>query len=781
MHAHHIHITGLVQGVGFRPHVHKLAVQMGIHGWVSNGADGVHIICKAAEEKIQAFYHSLVLRPPVQAKITGHHIHTVHAIVPDYFFIRESDPSGGESGMLLTPDMAMCDDCRREIKDPLNRRWQYPFTTCVNCGPRYSITTALPYDRENTTMRNLEQCPACKKEYANVMDHRHHSQTNSCPDCSIRMFLYHASGTQVEPQAGHVTDILVKLLRNGKIIAVKNTGGYLLICDASNAPVITLLRERKQRPRKPFALLYADLEMLYADTGLLPQEVAMLKDRSAPIVLCHLKKQPENAIAVEQIAPGLSTIGAMLPSTPLLQLIAERFGKPLVATSANLSGSPIIYEDAQALYWLREIADYILTYERDIIAPQDDSVLQFSRRGQKIILRRSRGLAPNYYPMPFQPLPDGVLAMGAELKSAFAIVHHKNLFISQYLGDQESVEAQQSYDTALAHVSGLLGFAPKHILVDKHPRYHVSQRGKELAEKHRCSITAIQHHEAHFAAVLAENDLLQQKMPVLGFIWDGAGFGNDGQVWGSEIFLYDQDEMERVAHLAYFPQLLGDKMNREPRLSALSILGTSKILQHFKHHFSSSEWQLYTKLIQQPQSLQTCSMGRLIDAVACLLGIVSVSSYEGEAAMQLEALAAKCNYHSYDYYSIPFTEGVLDWHQLFSEIYEDWQHKEPNEVIAWKFFYSLAKLVARISSHFDVDRLTFSGGVFQNALLVDMIMEQLQHKRQLYFHKQVSPNDECISLGQLAWYARFGNRPVVTKAEQKIKTDRILSPLLEVY
>lgn len=781
MHAHHIHITGLVQGVGFRPYVHKLAVGMGIHGWVSNGADGVHIICKAEEEKIQAFYRSIVLHPPVLAKITGHHIHTVHAIVPDYFYIRESDPSGSESGILLTPDIAMCDACRREISDPLNKRWQYPFTTCVNCGPRYSITTALPYDRENTTMRHLVQCPSCIKEYEDVMDLRHHSQTNSCPQCSIRMFLYHASGIQVEQQPEHISFVLVKLLREGKIIAVKNTGGYLLVCDATNATAVALLRERKQRPAKPFALLYADIDMLQADVVLLPQELAALKDRAAPIVLCQLKKQSENNLSLQQVAPGLSTIGAMLPSNPLLQLIAENFGKPLVATSANLSGSPIIYEDTQALYWLKGIADYILTYERDITAPQDDSVLHFTRRGQKIILRRSRGLAPNYYPLPFQSLPEATLAMGAELKSAFAVVHHKNLFISQYLGDQESVEAQQGFDTALAHLSGLLGFVPRHILVDKHPRYHVSQRGKELAEQYRCTISSVQHHEAHFAAVLAENELLFQKKPVLGFVWDGAGFGNDGQVWGSEIFLYDQDEMERVAHLAYFPQLLGDKMNREPRLSAVSILGESKVLHHLKHHFTASEWQLYTKLIQQPQQLQTSSMGRLIDAVACLLGIASVSSYEGEAAMQLEALAAKCNYHSYDYYSIPFTEGVLDWHQLFSEIYEDWQHKEPNEVIAWKFFYSLAKLVARISSHFDVDRLAFSGGVFQNALLVDMIIEQLQHKRQLYFHKQVSPNDECISLGQLAWYTRFGNQPVRTKAEQKSKADRMLSPLLEVY
>lgn len=781
MHAHHIHITGLVQGVGFRPHVHKLAERMGIHGWVSNGVDGVHVICSAPEEKIQAFYHAIVLQPPAQAKIRGHSIQTVHALVPDHFCIRESDHTEKESAILLTPDMAMCDECRREINDPLNRRWEYPFTTCVNCGPRYSITTALPYDRENTTMRKLVQCASCRSEYEDVTNPRYYSQTNSCPDCSIRMFLYHGSGTEVKEDPKHFVGILVKLLREGKILAIKNTGGYLLLCDATNAAVVELLRQRKQRPSKPFALLYADLEMLYADAILLPQEVTALKDRSAPIVLCHLKQQPENALALQQVAPGLNTVGAMLPSTPLLQLIANRFGKPLVATSANLSGSPIIYDDAQALYWLRSIADYILTYERDITAPQDDSVLQFTRRGEKIIIRRSRGLAPNYDPLPVAGLPEPVLAMGAELKGSFAITHHTHLFISQYLGDQASVESQQAFNQSLQHVSGLLGCKPGHVLADKHPGYHVSQQAKAIAATAGCGLTLVQHHEAHFAAVLAENELLFAKTPVLGFIWDGAGYGNDGQIWGGEVFLYDQDELERMAHLDYFPQLLGDKMNREPRLSALSILGKSKVLHYLQSRFTATEWQLYTQLLQQTQSLHTSSMGRLTDAVACLLGVASVNSYEGEAAMQLEALAAKCRYHSYDYYNIPFTEGVLDWRQLIGEIFEDWQNKEPNETIAWKYFYSLAKLIERISRHYDVDKLAFSGGVFQNALLVDMIIELLQHKRQLYFHKQVSPNDECISLGQLAWYARFGRHPKPTKVQQRMQVEKILSPLLEVY
>lgn len=771
MPAYHIYITGMVQGVGFRPYVHKLAVQTGLDGYVSNDSDGVHIDCSGTEEAVQKFYQHIIQHPPVQAIITQHSIELTGKKITEGFFIAASKQSS-KMQMLITPDMTLCADCRRELRDPQNKRWNYPFITCVNCGPRYSITTSLPYDRTNTTMRHLHQCPDCKQEYDDVKAIRHHSQTNSCPECAITMHLYDAPGKEITCHTEECLLILKTILQKGEIVAVKGTGGYLLLCDATKEASIALLRKRKQRPSKPFALLYADLEMLYADVDIRPVEVTALKDRSAPIVLCKLKSHPENNICVEQIAPKLDTVGAMLPSSPLLQLIADRFGKPLIATSANLSGSPIIYEDDIAQYWLSNIADYILTYDRDIVAAQDDSVMQFTSRGQKIILRRSRGLAPNYYPAPVLPLPQSTLAMGAELKSAFAIAHNEHLFISQYLGDQQSVESQESYQASLQHVSALLGFTPKHIIADKHPRYHVSQRGREMAAMDASSFTLVQHHEAHFASVMAENNLLQQHEPVLGIIWDGAGYGDDGQVWGGEIFLYDHNEIKRTAHLDYFPQLLGDKMNKEPRLSALSLLRNFSSAQNYlQKYFTQKEWVFYKQLLQLPQPVMTSSMGRLIDGVACLLGVQSVSSYEGEAAMQLEALAKKCTYHSYDYYNLPLKDGILDWRQLMNELIEDWSQKESNDVIAWKFFYSLAKAISRISSHYYIDKIAFSGGVFQNSLLVDMVVELLQHKRQLYFHQQLSPNDECISLGQLAWYSMFGDTGHTTSHDQKKRPD----------
>ncbi len=757
MQAFHIHITGLVQGVGFRPWVHKLASNFSLDGYVNNGLDGVHIYCAGNEDDVNEFYHSIIEHPPAQAMITAHKIMPYPSPIKKGFYIQKSERNNPVL-LLITPDITLCEDCRREIKTLGNKRYQYPFTTCVNCGPRYSITNNFPYDRENTTMHALTQCKSCEEEYQNLKDIRYHSQTNSCANCFIEMHLFEKDGNELTYNQVEYIEQIVHRLRVGKILAVKGVGGYLLLCDATNEKSIKILRDRKFRPSKPFAILYADIEMAFADLAISPLELTALKDKSAPIVLCAIKTFPENGICMDLIAPKLNSIGAMLPSSALLQLIADQFGKPLIATSANISGSPIIYKDTDAVQSLKSIADSILTYDREIVAPQDDSVLQISNRGQKIILRRSRGLAPNYYPVTIPALPSLTLAMGAELKAAFAISKDQMLFVSQFLGDQESVESQDSFDAALEHVSGLLDFKPKQILIDQHPKYFVSEKGRELSKKNEAPLCSIQHHEAHFAAVLAENKLLELKEPILGIIWDGAGYGTDGQIWGGEVFIYDQGEIKRTAHLKYFPQLMGDKMSKEPRLSALSILRNFPLAQNLiQKHFTSQEWTYYQQVIRQPNALYTSSMGRLIDGVACILGLIPVCSYEGESAMLLEALANKCKSRSYDYYHLPLIGDEFDWTVLINELIHDWFQKEANEVIAWKFFYSLAKAIARTSNHFFIDKIAFSGGVFQNALLVDMIIEILQHKRQIYFHVQMSPNDECISMGQMAWFSKFGD------------------------
>lgn len=769
MPVYHIHINGLVQGVGFRPTVHQLAIQMGIDGWVRNGSDGVHILCKTNEENAKAFYQHLLQNPPGNAIISKHLFELAQEDCDQGFHIVPSTREQ-HANMMLTPDLAPCDHCRKSIASNDNRRQHYAFTTCLQCGPRYSITRSLPYDRANTSMAEMKQCPVCLEEYHLVTDHRHHSQTNSCKHCAIQMHLYNEHLIEIPCTQDQIPEMLAKLVQEGKILAIKAVGGYLLVCDAANKDAVAELRKRKHRPSKPFALLYADIEMLQADLSINTTELSALKDKAAPIVLCNIKNYPENNLDLDGIAPGLSRLGAMLPASPLLQLLANSFGKPMVATSGNLSGSPILYQDSKAKEWLLGIADYLLSYDREILTPQDDSLIQFSSRGQKIILRRSRGLAPNFYPINFQIDQQKILAMGAELKSSFAIATGEQIFVSQFLGDQQSLESQMAFEDALNQVSELLNFEPTKILIDQHPGYQVSEKGKKIGLQKKCQVISIQHHEAHFAAVLAENKLLDYSEPVLGFIWDGAGYGHDGQVWGGEVFLYDQGSMHRAAHLAYFPQILGNKMNKEPRLSALSILKDFPLAQKLiRKHFTDTEWHFYQQVLAKPVEIQTSSMGRLIDAVACILGLTPIAGFEGEAAMQLESLANKCPYPSYDAYHLPIAHGIIDWRPLIQEILHDWQQKEPNEVIAWKFFYSLAKAIAKISGHFFIDKLAFSGGVFQNAILTDLILEQLQQKRALFFHQQLSPNDECISLGQLAWHSRFYQQEHALEKQTSIK------------
>ncbi len=752
-HSYHIHIKGLVQGVGFRPFVCKLAEELKINGWVSNSNNGVIIEINADVEQRSAFYHHIISFPPNNAVITDHCIHQIDPQNFSGFSIKQSCDET-EPDLLLTPDIVICPECRLEIKDNSNKRSGYAFTTCLNCGPRYSITRSLPYDRENTTMAELGMCESCSKEFSNIHDRRHYSQTNSCPSCAIKMHLYKSQYAECDYTEEEIITTLTNEFNNGKIISVKGIGGYLLMCDATNKVAVNILRNRKHRPAKPFAILYPTIEMANADVYLRHEETDALESKSAPIVLCKKKTISGNGIVTEDIAPDLDKIGVMIAYTPLLLIIAETIGKPLIATSANISGSPIIFKDEDALENLFEVADLLLTYDREILIPQDDSVIQFTESKQKIILRRSRGLAPNYYPNTLPTVSEPVLATGGELKSAFAIQIKNKVFISQYLGDQGTIESQESYQHTLDHMMELLQTVPSKILIDQHPGYVVSQLGKEMATRFSPQpAIEIQHHKAHFGAVLAENNSLHTKVPVLGFIWDGTGYGDDKQIWGSELFIYQHEEMTRVAHLNYFPQLLGDKMSKEPRLSALSLLTDFPEHQYLLESlFSKNEWQYYQKIVNQDSHTVTSSMGRFLDGLACLLGIRSINTYEGEAVMVMESMARNCTARSSVKYPFTLQEGIIDWCAFMKAFLKDIENKEDTSVIAYKIFYSLARLVVQLSKFFSIHTIAFSGGVFQNALLTDLIKENASKNRQLYFHKQLSPNDECIGFGQLACF-----------------------------
>ena len=752
----HIHIGGLVQGVGFRPHVYRLALLMDIKGWINNTYDGVHIVITTDQQKAEKFYHEIISNPPSNAVITKKKMELIQDMEFNDFRIVRSEHHH-QPEMMVTPDFGICPQCRAELHDPGNPRYHYPFITCTQCGPRYSIIRQLPYDREHTTMDPFPMCWHCKQEYHDPLNPRYFSQTNSCPQCGIPMTVHNADGQTICDDYECILTIVNESLADGKIIAVKGIGGYLLIADAANRMTIATLRERKHRPGKPFAVMYPGIEAAFKDVLIDEYEKKSLTSVAAPIVLCRLNAKHSYSICQDLIAPGLSRIGVMLPYTPLLDLIATRFNKPLIATSANISGSPILYHDEDALEQLTGIADLFVVYERDIVVPQDDSVMQFTPLyHQPVTIRRSRGFAPNYYPHPFR-LDGSWLAAGAELKSSFAMLDGEQCYVSQFLGNQEYFEGQIAYKETLRHLSGMLKFIPDTILSDSHPGYMVSQEAAHMAAEKNIPCIEVQHHKAHFAAVLAENNLMESAEPVLGIIWDGTGYGEDRQIWGSECFLYSGMDMERVAHLRYFPSWLGDKMSREPRISAVAITDNAEI---HKDKFTEMQWQFYRKLLRNKPEVMTSSMGRLLDGIASIIGLCHHNTYEGEATMKLEAEAMKFMNHPCEPYhfsiependSRPFKGYLINWSSMIDEILEEVNKKLHPGYMAYRVHCTLAKMVHSIANVYNTRKIAFSGGVFQNALLTDLMIRELSADHELYFHQQLSPNDECISFGQLAF------------------------------
>jgi hydrogenase maturation protein HypF len=745
----HIHLSGQVQGVGFRPLVYRLAMQMSLHGWVSNGNDGLHIEVNGKSEEITLFYKTLLQKSPILAKITGSSCKEVVEKYFDGFQIVESS-NHALPNLLLTPDVAVCADCRNEILDPNNRRYAYAFTTCTNCGVRYSIMETLPYDRDNTSMKEFVQCPDCQVEYNNPLDRRYYSQTNSCATCGVQLRLYR-SDSNTEYFTQDALQEVVTAWREGKIVAIKNIGGYLLTCDSTNDFAINQLRQRKNRPSKPFAVMYPNVEILERDVVLNPESLALLQGIESPIVLAEMKENTASGIVREAIAPHLSYLGVMLPYSPLFTLLLHDFQKPIIATSGNLSNSPIIFEDNKAITDLGKIADYVLTHNRTILVPQDDSVLSFNHfDNQLITIRRSRGIAPTFIQKGLEVSEKTILGMGAMMKSSFALSHQKNVYISQYLGDLESYETQENYKLVLNHFLKLLKTKPAQIVTDKHPDYFSTQFGKQLADNEEIELKEVQHHLAHFAAVLGENNLIFQSEneAVLGVIWDGTGLGDDGNIWGGEFFIFQNNEFQRVNHFPYFPMIAGDKMPKEPRISALCAYGhVENANSLLAQKFSKVEWQIYQNLISK-HKLQTSSVGRLFDATASLLGLSDKASYEGEAAMFLENLAYSY-YKKINIFELNRLESLdLQIQSIPHEIVQDLQAKKELGFIALKFHFLLVQQIKSISNQLNIKKIAFSGGVFQNALLVTLIKQNLK-TFDLYFHQQLSPNDENIAFGQL--------------------------------
>lgn len=752
----HIHLLGQVQGVGFRPFVYQLAAEAGLKGWVNNTLDGVHVEFNATRDTANSFFEALQNRAPALAKITHAHLREIPFVEYSDFQIVHS-AAEGNAALLLTPDIALCAHCRSELHEPQNRRFGYPFITCTQCGPRFSIIRQLPYDRPSTTMAPYIMCADCEAEYNNPLDGRYFSQTNSCEVCGISLEWFDPDDDAPNGDAHQLVSRAADFLQHGKIIAIKGIGGYLLCADAANSDAIRTLRSRKYRPAKPFAVMYPSLESLAKDVVLSPEEAAELQGFGSPILVLTVRDTIYERLAMEDLSPGLQQIGAMLPYSPLLDWLLSRFGRPIVATSGNLSQAPIVFEDEAACTQLIPIADAVLFYRREIVTPQDDSVMRYSPfKGRRTVLRRSRGLAPTFILPGWETPSHTVLAMGAQMKSAFALACQTNLYLSQYLGDLENFDTTQRFQQTIQHFLRILDVQPEVVITDLHPDYFSTRLGEQLASEMNIPLRRAQHHEAHFTAVLAENQCLEVDFPVLGVIWDGTGLGHDNQIWGGEFLKYNDGNMERVGHLGYFPFFLGDKMPREPRISALAacneLQGALPLLQGM---FNPTEWGIYQKLLQKPPGLYTSSIGRLFDAAAALTGIASRCSYEGEAAMLLEQAATKVFRREGLRHVQPFewdataTPKAAD---LLNSIVDGRKAGYEPDLLAARFHVSLVNWIAAVARQQQVRHIACSGGVFQNALLTDLCIEFLEPEFQCFFHQQLAPNDESIALGQLIFH-----------------------------
>ncbi len=741
-------ITGQVQGVGFRPYVYILALQHNLKGTVSNNEEGVIIYITGLEENGNSFYNSLIEKPPKVSNINSHSILEIPIHEYNDFQIIPSQKNS-KLNLQLTPDFAICDDCKNEIIDKKNRRYSYPFTTCVNCGPRWAITNTFPFERNHTSIDEFEMCDTCKKEYTDPMDRRFHSQTNSCSTCGINIELINVNGIIHNISKAKIFKKIASLIKKGNIIAIKNTGGYLLCCDASNEQVIQKLRTKKNRPNKPFAILYPSLEILEQHLEVNDKQKKALTSTERPIVIIP-KTNFNGKLALKTLAPSLNQLGVMLPYSGILQLLANKLAIPIVATSGNLHGSPILSENNEAIEVLQNIADYFLHHNLEITNPQDDSVLKFSTKFKhEVLFRRSRGYAPNYYDGQLSS-HEKIMAMGGHLKSTIAFLPNDYLYISQYLGNLDNFEVYNRFTETATKFIHLFEQKPTVILTDKHQGYQSTQFGKELSKKLQSKYYEIQHHKAHFASVLGEHNLFDNTDAVLGVIWDGTGYGDDGQIWGGEFFNYQSNKMERISHFEYFDWLAGDKMAKEPKLSMLS-LASDRMEPDIIDKFSGNEIAIYQSLKKQ-NKLKTSSIGRLFDAVASLLNICDINTYEGEAAILLENQVISYDLNNCKTYCTVLEGNNISPKLLLNNLYSDYVKGIKKETIIINFLYTLAMLIFEMAKRQKVKNIAFSGGVFQNTILIDMLKEIGKKEYKLFFNRNLAPNDENISYGQIMYY-----------------------------
>jgi hydrogenase maturation protein HypF len=765
-----IRVCGIVQGVGFRPTVYRLANMLGLKGEVFNDGKGVLIRVSGSEEIITDFVNKLYQECPPLARINE----VVRGLYWGEFNFDDFVISPSVNGVIKTqvsPDAASCPQCQREIFDPFSRYFRYPFTNCTHCGPRLTIIRAIPYDRNNTSMANFPMCKQCEREYEDVENRRFHAQPVACFVCGPRAWLERADGKPMISDMFSMLDDLdavCTLLQKGEIIAIKGLGGFHLACDATLENAVQKLRNRKHRYHKPLALMARDINIISEYCYINDLEKQLLTSSAAPIVLLKIK---DNSKLASDLAPGQNTLGFMLPYTPLHHLILKRMKVPIVLTSANISDSPQCINNEEAKDKLSKIADYFLLHNRDIVNRVDDSVVRVM--DNKIqTLRRARGYAPAPIILPpgFEKIPP-ILAMGSELKNTFCLLREGEAILSQHLGDLENASVFNAYQETLNLYLNLFQHKPEIIAIDKHPEYLSSKLGKQLATVNHIKLAEIQHHHAHIAACMAENQISLDTKPILGIAFDGLGYGEDGTLWGGEFLLADYQSFQRLATFKPMPMIGGKQAIYQPWRNTYSQLINAfswqeipeqyrdlAIIKFLEHKNPKLLNQIIEKGINSPL---TSSVGRLFDAVAAAIGICPEQcSYEGQAAIEMEAIA-DTNILNNDKetlnYSFKLEKSAniyyIDTSPTWREILNDIKQHISSSEIAAKFHQSLAittvKIVKQLKQENQFNQVVLTGGVFQNQILLQQVKMQLEKLEiNVLTHSIVPTNDGGLSLGQ---------------------------------
>lgn len=755
-------VNGTVQGVGFRPFVCRVARSMGLTGWVANHPSGVLIEVEGPPARIEDFVERVRTEGPAAGRIDDMAVSPVPSQGETSFVIRASVEDGAKR-LVIPPDLATCADCLRELRDPRDRRFRYPFLTCTHCGPRFSIVTDIPYDRANTTMSRFPLCEACRVEYEDVHDRRFHAEPIACPVCGPQLELWYANGDVIAQREDAISQACA-LIRQGGIVAVKGIGGFHLWADAASETAVRRLRERKVRPEKPLAVMFPSLDAVRACCDLSLEEEQWLASPQAPIVLAHRKT---GGMLAESVAPGNPLIGAILPSAPLHHLLMAEWQHPVVATSGNLSEEPIVFDEAEALRRLGGLADAFLVHDRPIARPVDDSVVRVCSGGSDlVILRRARGFVPQTITLSeevCQGRTDApILAVGGHLKNTIALLAGNQALMSQHLGDLGTVEAGAVFRRAVEDLQRLVGAKPSMVACDRHPDYWSTSFARACAESFGVPLVPVQHHHAHVAACMAEHNLDGE---VLGVAWDGAGYGSDGTIWGGEWLRATYQGFRRVAHVRPFRLPGGEQAAREPRRCALALLWETFGADALDLASAERDDRLEQRLVlaamlqRQINSPVTTSVGRLFDAVASITGFCHAATFEGQAAMAVEwaAMRGRSSESGGEAgYPLPLhredgEEGlwIADWRPMIRTMVDEGQGGMDPERMACRFHVTLAELIGRVAEQVRVPRVVLTGGCFQNGLLLSLARRRLEQAGfTVYSHRLVPPNDGGLSLGQ---------------------------------